>query len=113
MMVEVTATLKHAGLSPQKVRLVAKELRGLSVAQATEMLKFVEKKAAPILGKLLASALANAEHNQGLDIDTLMIKSILVDEAPVLKRFKARAKGRGNQIIKRRCHIKITVVQTA
>lgn len=110
---EVTATLKHAGLSPQKVRLVAKELKGLSVGNAIEKLRFLQKKSSLIIKKLLESAIANAEHNQGADIDTLFIKSVLVDEAPVLKRFKARAKGRGNRIIKRRCHIKITVVQAA
>lgn len=110
---EVTAILRHASLSPQKVRLVAKELRGLSVGAAIEKLKYIQKKASFIMKKLLESAIANAEHNQGVDIDTLFVKTILVDEAPVFKRFQARAKGRGNRIIKRRCHIKITVVQAA
>jgi large subunit ribosomal protein L22 len=110
---EVTATLRNASLSPQKVRLVAKDIRGLSVAKAIETLSFLPQKAAPVMKKLLASALANAEHNHGLDIDTLFVHIILVDEAPVLKRFKARAKGRGNRIIKRYCHIKITVAQAA
>jgi large subunit ribosomal protein L22 len=110
---EVTATLRNASLSPQKVRLVAKDIRGLSVAKAIETLSFLRQKAAPIMKKLLDSAIANAEHNHGIDIDTLFVHTILVDEAPVLKRFKARAKGRGNRIIKRYCHIKITVAQAA
>ena len=110
---EVTATLKHASLSPQKVRLVARALKGLSVGEAIEKLKFIQKKASLIIKKLLESAIANAEHNHGIDIDTLFVHGILVDEAPVFKRFKARAKGRGNRIIKRRCHIKITVAQAA
>lgn len=110
---KVKATLKHAGLSPQKVRLVAKALRGLAVGEAIENLKFIQKKASLILKKLLESALANAEHNHGMDIDTLVVDTILVDEAPVFKRFTARAKGRGNRIIKRRCHITIIVAQAA
>ena len=107
----VSATLKNAALSPQKARLVAREVSGLNVEKAVEKLTFVQKKAAGIIKKLLESAIANAEHNEGADIDELRIKSICVDEAPTLKRFRARAKGRGNRIIKRRCHIKITVTE--
>lgn len=114
MMKQASATLRHASISPQKVRLVAKALRrGLPVGEALQALGFIQKKAAPILKKLLLSAIANAENNHGIDIDILVVDTILVDEAPVLKRFKARAKGRGNRIIKRRCHIKFIVAQAA
>lgn len=109
---EVSATLSDAGSSAQKVRLVAKEIRGLPVDKALERLKFVQKKSAKMMRKLLESALANAEHNNGADIDELRVATVLVDEAASLKRFHARAKGRGNRIIKRRCHIKIVVSDT-
>lgn len=112
-MMKVTAILRDASISPQKVRLVAKALRGLPVEKALEQLTFMQKKAAPIMKKLLLSAIANAENNYSIDIDTLWVDTILVDEAPVFKRFKARAKGRGNRIIKRRCHIKFIVAQAA
>lgn len=106
---EVSATLSDAGSSAQKARLVAKEIRGLPVGKALELLKFVRKKSAKMFKKLLESAIANAEHNAGADIDELRISTVLVDEAASLKRFQARAKGRGNRIVKRRCHIKIVV----
>lgn len=106
---EVSATLRNAALSAQKARLVADEIRGLAVERAVEQLNFIRKKAAKIVKKLLESAIANAEHNEGADIDELKVSTITVDEAASLKRFKARAKGRGNRIIKRRCHIKIVV----
>lgn len=103
------AVHRDAGISPQKVRLVAKEIRGLSAAKAIERLRFVEKKAAGFVQKVLESALANAEHNFGSDIDDLMVKEVLVDGAAVLRRFKPRAKGRSNRILKRRCHIRVSV----
>lgn len=106
---EVSATLSDAGSSAQKARLVANEIRGLPVGSALERLRFVRKKTAKMIKKLLESALANAEHNAGADIDELHVKTIMVDEAASLKRFQARAKGRGNRIVKRRCHIKIVV----
>lgn len=106
---EVSATLSDAGSSAQKARLVAKEIRGLPVDKALERLRFVRKKTAKMMKKLLESAIANAEHNAGADIDDLRVKTVLVDEAASLKRFMARAKGRGNRIVKRRCHIKIVV----
>jgi large subunit ribosomal protein L22 len=106
---EVSATLRNAGMSAQKARLVANEIRGKAVEKAVEQLNFIRKKAAKLMKKLLESAIANAEHNQGADIDELKVATIQVDEAPSLKRFKARAKGRGNRIVKRRCHIKIVV----
>lgn len=106
---EVSATLRQVGLSPQKARLVADQIRGAKVANAVEQLNFMRKKAAKIIKKVLESAIANAEHNEGLDIDELKVHRIMVDQAPTLKRYKARAKGRGNRILKRRCHIKIVV----
>ncbi len=106
---EVRAKLSDVRLSAQKARLVADQIRGLAVDKAFEVLDFSTKKAAPILKKLLASAVANAEHNQGLDIDDLAIVRIFVDDAASLKRFRARAKGRGNRIIKRNCHITLVV----
>lgn len=106
---EVSATLKNSNMSAQKARLVANLVRGLSVEKAIEQLTFTTKKAAVVIKKLLLSAIANAEHNEGADIDELRVHRIMVDEAATLKRFKARAKGRGTRILKRRCHIKIVV----
>ncbi|MCS5709389.1 50S ribosomal protein L22 [Candidatus Berkiella cookevillensis] len=103
------AILRNAQLSPQKCRLVANEIRGMPVEKAVEKLQYIEKKAAQIIKKVLDSAISNAEHNLGLDIDDLKVQSIMVDEAPMLKRFRPRAKGRGNRILKRRSHIKIVV----
>lgn len=105
----VRAKLSGVALSPQKARLVADQVRGLSVARAIDLLTFSTKKAAPIIKKVLLSAIANAEHNQGLDIDSLSIERIFVDEGPRLKRMSPRAKGRGNRIVKRSCHITLVV----
>lgn len=104
-----SATLKYARMSAQKVRLVADQIRNKSVASAVNILAFSNKKAAKIVKKLLESAIANAEHNNGLDVDLLKINKIFVDQAGGLKRFMPRAKGRGNKIIKRNCHITIMV----
>lgn len=103
------AVLRNAQISPQKGRLVANEIRGLHVERAVEKLQFIPKKAAHLIKKVLESAIANAEHNQGLDVDELKVEAIMIDEAATLKRFKARAKGRGNRILKRRSHIKVVV----
>lgn len=108
----VSAVLRNVGLSPQKARLVANEVRGLKVEVALNKLRFMHKKAAQIIFKVLESAIANAEHNEGADIDELKISEICVDEAGTLRRFRARAKGRGNRILKRRSHIKIVVSET-
>lgn len=105
----VSATLRYARLSAQKARLVADQVRGLAVDKAVAQLAFSNKKAAVIIKKLLESAIANAEHNEGLDIDELSINKIFVDEAPSFKRFKSRAKGRANHIVKRNCHITVAV----
>ena len=103
------AKLSNARLSAQKARLVADQVRGLPVAKALNILNFSPKKAAQILIKVLKSAIANAEHNKGIDIDTLSVARIFVDEATGLKRSSARAKGRGNRITKRNCHITVVV----
>jgi large subunit ribosomal protein L22 len=106
---QVSATLKHARISPQKCRLVADQIRGLPVERALNVLTFSPKKAATMVRKVLESAIANAEHNEGADIDELRVAAICVDEGRTLKRFQARAKGRGNRILKRNSHITITV----
>ena len=106
---EATAVLKYVRLSAQKGRLVADQIRGLPVARALELLQFSNKKAAGPVRKALESAIANAEHNAGADVDELKVRTIYVDGGPVLKRFHARAKGRGVRILKRTCHITVTV----
>ena len=106
---ETVAKLKHARISPQKARLVADQVRGMGVDQAINLLTFSTKKGADIIKKVLESAIANAEHNDGADIDGLIVSTIHVDEGPLLKRFRARAKGRGNRILKRTSHITLAV----
>ena len=106
---QVTATLPGIRLSEQKGRLVADQIRGLRVARAIELLTFSPKKGAAIMLKLLESAIANAEHNEGADIDELHISRIMVDRGTSLKRLSARAKGRGNRIVKPTCRILLTV----
>ncbi len=106
---EVFARLKGASLSAQKARLVVDTVRGLPVSKALDSLSFSKKKAAFIVKKLLNSAIANAENNEGADIDELRVSQVMVDEGTTLKRMRARAKGRGNRIHKRTCHISIAV----
>ena len=106
---EVSATLKQAHISPQKARLVADQVRGMPVERALNILMFSPKKAAGMVRKVLESAIANAEHNEGADIDELKVSAIYVNEARTLKRFRARAKGRGTRILKRNSHITVTV----
>ncbi len=106
---QVSATLKHARISPQKCRLVADQVRGLPVEKALDILVFSPRKAAVIVRKVLESAIANAEHNEGADIDELKVDSIFVNEGRTMKRFRARAKGRGTRILKRNSHITVTV----
>ncbi len=106
---EVSATLKQAHISPQKARLVADQVRGLPVENALNILMFSKKKAAGMLRKVLESAIANAEHNEGADIDELKVSAVYVNEARTLKRFRARAKGRGTRILKRNSHITVKV----
>jgi large subunit ribosomal protein L22 len=106
---QVTARLRHARISPQKCRLVADTVRGKGVGNALSTLKFMPKKGARLVLKVLESAIANAENNLGADIDELKVTRIEIDTAPVLKRFAARAKGRGNRIVKRNSHITLEV----
>ena len=103
------AILKGVRLSAQKGRLVADQVRGLKVDRALDVLTFSPKKGAKLIKKVLESAIANAEHNLGADVDTLRVATIHVEKGPVLKRFTARAKGRGNRIVKPTCHIYVTV----
>ena len=101
--------LRGVRLSAQKGRLVADQVRGMKVDRALDLLTFSPKKGAKLIKKVLESAIANAEHNLGADVDSLKVSTIHVEKGPVLKRFTARAKGRGNQIIKQTCHIYVTV----
>jgi large subunit ribosomal protein L22 len=109
MDMETRATLRGVRLSDQKGRLVADQIRGLPVDKALNVLTFSPKKGAGIIKKVLESAIANAEHSDGADIDELRVKTIYVEKGAVLKRFTARAKGRGNRIVKPTCHIFLTV----
>ena len=106
---ETRAIVRGVRLSADKGRLVADMIRGKKVDQAINILTFTPKKAAGIVKKALESAIANAEHNDGADIDELKVTSIYVEQAATLKRFSARAKGRGNRISKPTCHIFVTV----
>jgi large subunit ribosomal protein L22 len=106
---DTTATLRGVRLSPQKGRLVADLIRGKSVDNALNILQFSPKRGAIIIRKVLESAIANAEHNAGADIDELKVTRICVEKGPVLKRFASRAKGRGVRILKPTCHIFLTV----
>ena len=105
----VIAKHRFARISPQKCRLVADQVRGLPVSRALDILDFSSKKGAGLVKKILESAIANAEHNEGADIDELKVASIRVDEGPTFKRYQARAKGRGMQILKRTSHITVAV----
>jgi len=106
---ETRAVVRGARLSAQKGRLVADLIRGKPVDKALSILSFTPKKGAVIVKKVLESAIANAEHNDGADIDTLKVKTIHVERGAFLKRFQARAKGRGNRVLKHTCHIYVTV----
>ncbi len=105
----VAAKLRYSRISPQKMRLMADAIRGKSIDEAVKILIFSPQKSSGILKKLLDSAVANAENNLGADIDELRVVSIEVNEAPRFKRFRARAKGRGERRIKRNSHITIRV----
>ncbi len=105
----VKAYAKNIRVSAQKARLVADLVRGMPVARALNVLTFSTKKSAGIIKKTLESAIANAEHNEGADIDALLVKEIYIDKGPSLKRFTARAKGRGSKIEKQTCHVNVVV----
>ncbi|TKB49576.1 MULTISPECIES: 50S ribosomal protein L22 [Ferrimonas] len=106
---EVLAKHRFARTSPQKARLVADQIRGLPVDRALEILTYSPKKAAVLVKKVLESAIANAEHNEGLDIDDLKVAKVFVDEGPTMKRIMPRAKGRADRILKRSSHISVVV----
>ncbi|WP_111978851.1 50S ribosomal protein L22 [Algibacillus agarilyticus] len=106
---EVIAKHKFARISPQKARLVADQIRGLHVEKALDVLKYSPKKGADLVQKVLESAIANAEHNEGADIDELFVGRIFIDVGPTMKRIKTRAKGRADRIIKRTSHISVVV----
>ena len=108
-MTAVPAKIKNARISAQKMRLVADQIRGMPVEEALDLLNFSEKKAAKFISKALNSAVANAEHNNNLDIDELVVSSISVDEGPTLKRWRARARGRAAKILKRSSHISLVL----
>jgi len=107
-----SATLKYARLSPQKARLVADQIRGKSVDQALNILAYSNKKAAAVVKKLLESAIANAEHNDGADIDELKVTEIFINQGPTLKRLRPRARGRADRILKPTSHLTVTVAET-
>ena len=108
-MTQAKAITKYVRISPQKARLVIDQIRGLPVDRALELLQFSSKKAALHVKKTLDSAIANAEHNEGADIDELKVVEAFVDEGPTQKRWRARAKGRATTILKRSSHITVTV----
>jgi len=106
---EVAAKLRGASMSAQKARLVADQIRGKSVEEALDLLAFSTKKGAAIIKKVLESAIANAEHNEGADVDDLKVSTIFVDGGLTMKRIMPRAKGRADRILKRTCHITVKV----
>ena len=103
------AKLRNARIAAQKMRLVADQVRGLPVEQALNVLMFSDKKAAHLIKKVLESAIANAEHNDGADVDELKVGHISVDEGPTMKRWRARARGRAAKILKRTSHVTVSV----
>ena len=109
---EVAAKLKGAQISAQKARLVADQIRGMGVEEALDLLAYSPKKAAHLVKKVLDSAIANAEHNEGADIDELRVSTIFVDEGMTMKRLSPRAKGRADRILKRSCHITVKVADS-
>ncbi|MES9816027.1 MAG: 50S ribosomal protein L22 [Candidatus Thiodiazotropha sp.] len=111
MTMQTTAKLRHARISAQKGRLIADQIRGLPVEQALDILSFSKKKGAALVKKVLESAIANAEHNDGADIDELKVAAVSVDDGPTMKRIRARAKGRATRILKRTSHINVTVAE--
>lgn len=110
---EVSATLRNARFSAQKGRLVVDQIRGLPIEAAIDILQFSRKRAAHTVKKVLESAVSNAEHNHGLDIDQLVVSSVYVNEGPTMKRMRACAKGRGARILKRSCHIVVKVSESS
>ncbi len=110
---EVKAVAKHVRISPQKVRKIIGDIKGKKVESGLSSLKFMPQKASGIVEKILKSAVANADHNNNMDVDSLFIKNIIVDSGPSLKRFRPRARGRGARILKRTSHITVVVADEA
>jgi large subunit ribosomal protein L22 len=110
---EVKATARHVRISPQKVRMLADAIKGKPVDKAMDMLRFMPQKSAGIVEKVLRSAVANADQKPDIDIDTLIVENLLVDCGPTLKRFKARARGRGTRILKRTSHVTVLLTEAA
>ena len=108
---ETSAKLRSVRMPAQKARQTADLIRGKHVEKALDILRFSQTKGARIFHKVLESAIANAEHNDGADIDELVVSTVYVDEGATMKRFRARAKGRGNRILKRTCHITVKVAE--
>jgi len=110
---EVKAVLKFVRISPQKIHKLVDSIKGKPVEAAIDMLKFMPQKGAAIVEKVVRSAVANAEQNHNVDIDSLIIKNVVADQGPTLKRFRARARGRGTQILKRTAHITVVLSDEA
>ena len=110
---EVKAISRYVRISPQKVRMIADAIKGKPVEAGLNILKFMPQKAAGIVEKVVQSAAANADHNHGLDVDTLVINNLIVDQGPSLKRFRARARGRGARILKKTSHITVILAEVA
>lgn len=110
---EVKAVAKHVRISPQKVRKIVGAIKGMRVERGLSSLKFMPQKASSIVEKVLKSAVANADHNNDMDVDSLIVKNIIVDSGPSLKRFRPRARGRGSRILKRTSHITVIVADEA
>ncbi|BBO92582.1 50S ribosomal protein L22 [Desulfosarcina ovata] len=106
---EVRATQRHVRISPQKVRMIADAIKGKPAEDAINALKFMPQKSAGIVEKIMRSAVANADQNTSIDVDELIVSNLLVDQGPSLKRFKARARGRGARILKRTSHITVVL----
>jgi large subunit ribosomal protein L22 len=110
---EVKAVLRHVHTSPQKVRTIVDAVKGKPVERGLSTLKFMPQKTAGIVAKVIRSAVANADENLGVDVDSLVIKNIIADQGPTLKRFHARARGRGSRILKRTSHITVILEEMA
>ena len=110
---EVSATAKRLRVSPRKARLVADQVRGKAVSDAVDILNFSTQKSAPLVRKVLDSAIANAENNEGADVDELKISAIYVDEGVTIKRIRPRARGRADRFFKRTCHVTVTLTDAA
>jgi large subunit ribosomal protein L22 len=108
---EVKAVAKYIRISPQKVRKITGAVKGKPVETALNTLKFMPQKSAGLVGKVLRSAVANADQNENMDVDNLIVRNIFVDQGPTLKRFRARARGRGSRILKRTSHITVIVAE--